>query len=338
MPNNAVCKCPACNKNVTKTMKSVSCAYCGEYYHLKCGKISEEQYQFLIKNKILKFICQTCERVPKRCKVQEDLRNGFMSMMTQMEKEMETRFQEQKRQLEEHFDSGLKAMEAKFENFFNTHNGNNGDCDIKSDLKNCYNMIKHVDDIANQKIHSLEIKNSILQRRLNRSDIIIKGLPKYIKNLRKPIIKIASLCNVCIYYSDIQHCTYFNGGKSVIVKFNSVQIRDAIMINYRRNIKIKVKDIVGGNANSNVFLNDHLTPSAKELIAVCKNLKLAGKIKKYSYKNYDVPKAKIFLLDGSVKVLNFEECVSMLDENSGSCSYSNRLSGSSSTSNRSSVS
>lgn len=323
-----ICKCPVCNKNVTKTMKSVSCAYCEKYHHIKCAKMSDEQHTMLIKNRIFYFICQTCSRLPKYCDVQEQLRVGLASMTAHVEKEMEVKFAEFKRHLAELLETGLRTVREDFEKFTNNHSEDNSDCvkDLKSDLKNCYRMVKHVDDATNQKMHTLEIQNSIFQRRLNRSDIIIKGLPKSIKNLRKPIVKVASLCGVRLYYSDIQHCTYFAGGKSVLVKFNSVQIRDTIMINYRKNISIKVNDVIGGAGNTDVFLNDHLTSAAKELIAVCKNLRTSNIIRKYTYKNYDIPKVKVVMSDGSIEVFNYQQCVALLEER-GSFSTPSRSSG-----------
>lgn len=241
-----VCKCPKCNKNVTKTQKSVGCAYCGKYYHLLCGNITVEQYEFLSKNKVLKFICLNCSNVPKSCNIQEELRIGFAALTASLEKELERKIEESKRLLNEHIESGLKAMEDKFAEIIN-YQPLADSCDVqvmKSDLKQCFDVIKVLDDATNEKLQYLQTQNCILQRRLNRSNIVIWGLPSNIKDLRAPILKIFSLCNVPVTSSDIQHVTYFARGKAVLVKLNSVQIRDAIMINYNNNRNLKLNNVI----------------------------------------------------------------------------------------------
>ncbi|KNC22684.1 hypothetical protein FF38_06728 [Lucilia cuprina] len=252
-PQKESCKSPLCNKNVTKIQKSVGCAYCNNYFHLGCAKFSTELYNICLHNKVLKYICDACARMPKYCNVQEELRNGFAALTSSLEKDLEKKFLENKRLLENQLEAGLKAIEARFDVLAKKYSDDKflGGDNLQSEIKNCYNMIKIIDNVATEKIKRLETENNISQRRLNRADIVIKGLPRTLKNLRKPIVKIASLCNVQLYYSDIQHCTYFEGGKSVLVKFNSVQIRDKIIINHRRNRNIILQDVIGGHATTN---------------------------------------------------------------------------------------
>lgn len=309
-------KCPKCTKNVTKTQKRVGCAYCGEYFHIECAKITVEQYDFLCKNKILKYICNNCSSLPKFCNVQEELRNGFAALTSSLEKELEKKLEESKRLLNEQLELGLKAIEEKYAPFVNDQPlVNASDVElIKSEVKQCFDVIKVVDNAANQKLEKLQTQNNILQRRLNRANIVIWGLAKKILDLRTPILKICSLCNVPTTNADIQHCTYFAGGKAVLVKFNSVQIRDAIMINYNNNRNLKLCDVIPCDIQSNVILNDHLTDVARKLIAVCRNLKNNNKIAKYRFWNYDVPKVSIVMNDGSSKMCSYDDCVQLLEE------------------------
>lgn len=281
--------------------------------------MSVEQHEFMSKNKILKYVCDYCSRAPKYCNIQEQLRDGFAAIVTKVEKDMQKTFDKNKKELEEMLENRLKIFEEKI-NEFSIHEPLTNATDveqIKSDLKSCFNVVKVVDDAANKRLAHLEMQNNIQQRRLNRSNIIILGLPKKIKDLRKHVLKIGSLCNVRVLNADIQHCTYFSGGKKVLVKFNSVQTRDAIMINYHKNRALKLKDVIGGSSQSDIFLNDHLTDSAKKLIAVCRKLKEKQKITRYTFKNYDVPKVIIIMPDNSEKMFTIEQCFDLLDGDVG---------------------
>lgn len=317
--SSSVCKCPGCNKNVTKTSKSIACAYCAKYFHISCTKVTPEQHAFALKNKVLCYICEHCSRMPKYCDIQDSLRNGFSSILACLEEKLEAKFNENKRKLDEQLENGLKLLDERI-NEISFHGPliNAEEVDqIKSDTKSCFDLVNVVDKAADRRMASLERHNNILQRRMNRSNIVIVGLPKNIKDLRQHILKICLLCKVEVSCKEIQHCTYFASGKKVLVKFNSVQVRDEVMINYHKNRNLKLKDVIGGALQSDVYLNDHLTDSARTLIAVCRKLKEKNKIAKYTYKNYDVPKVRVKMMDNSEKTLIYEQCLELLDDNVG---------------------
>lgn len=325
-PQNEVHKCPTCKKNVTKTQKSVGCACCGLYFHLTCGKVTSDEFNFMAKHKVVKFVCSNCPNLLQPSDIQEELRKGFSALTTSLEKEFELKLQESKRELQDKLDAAVNAIKLQIDDLAKNFFDNKSQIkDIKSEIDNCCNVVKHIDVVTGGKINSLEIQSNIDQRRLNRSNIIIRGLPKSIANLREPIIKIGNKCNVDISNADIHHCTYFRGDKAVLVKFNSVQVRDQIMINYHKNIAIALKDIIGGNIESRIYLNDHLTPAAKKLVDVCKQLKLNQNIKKYTHLNYDIPKARIEMVDGTVSVFNYDQCLNMFNESSDIDGSSNQL-------------
>ncbi|XP_037825488.1 uncharacterized protein LOC119613538 [Lucilia sericata] len=312
-PHSENFKCPQCDKNVTKTQRSVGCAYCGEYFHIKCADISLEQHSILLKNKVLKYICSNCTNIRKGCNVQEELRNGFAALKVSLEKDLEEKIQASRQLLNEHLEAGLRVIEEKFSELSNSQ----PICDvelIKSDLKHCFDVVKVVDNAANSKLIKLETQASILQRRLNRANVVIWGLPKKIKDLRTPVRKIFSLCNVSVSDTDLQHCTYFAGGKAVLVKFNSIQVRDIVMFNYNKARNIKLSDVIPSSVHSKIIINDHLTDAARKLISVCRRLRNEGKFVKYKFKNYDIPKASITMNDGSVKLLSYNQCIELFGD------------------------
>lgn len=271
-------------KNVTKSQRSVDCAYCNEYYHIECIQLSVEQHILMTKNKIFKYICDNCAIRPKFCNIQEELKAGFAALTASLEKELEIKLQESRNILNEQLECGLKQIENKFNDFLkNQPKTASSDLETtKSDIKHCFDVVKVVDNEMNGRLSYLELQCSIMQRRQNRANIVIKGLPTNIKDRRTPILNICSLCDVSVTKSDIQHCTYFGGGKSVLGKFNLVQLRDEVTIKFieRRNIKLDEvfpPDLCNG-VQSSIYLNDHLTEEARKLISVCRRLKRDAKI------------------------------------------------------------
>ncbi|KNC29123.1 hypothetical protein FF38_05449 [Lucilia cuprina] len=119
-------KCPKCVKNVTKGQRSVGCAICGEYFHL----ISLEQFNFLLKNKVLKFICNSCTNSSKVYNVQEELRNGFDALKATLEKDFEEKIEACKVLLKENLNAGLRSIEEKFADLSNSQFVNNS-CDVE---------------------------------------------------------------------------------------------------------------------------------------------------------------------------------------------------------------
>lgn len=318
-PPTKTVQCPECKKNICKNKPSVGCGYCDKYFHLPCCHVNEEQYKFLLKFRNFKFTCKNCEESPLYFKLQTDMRNGFMELA----KSMETKMDEYKQALDEHFQNSLLKLKDDFNQFVDSVR-----CDqsselenlkaevniVKSEISHCYAMVKQVDQTAYGKICALETKNSILQRRLNRADIVITGLPQSIKHLRTPVKKIASLCKIQITDADIQHCTYFANGKSVLVKFNSVFTRDLIMGNYIKLADpILTKDIVCGEVRKEIHLGDHHTPAASQLLFICRKLRSAKKIQKYTFINTDVPAVKVTLNNNSVKKMYIQECTDLLN-------------------------
>lgn len=161
----------------------------------------------------------------------------------------------------------------------------------------------------------MQVHHDVTRRRLNRADIIINGLPAGIKVLRDPIIKIAAICNVMLSPSpsENQHCCYLSNGKAVLVKFNSVHLRDTIMINYHRKDQILLSDVVPEEVASRVFLNDNFNDAAGKLLFVCRKLREQKKILRYKLYSADRPKAIITFLNESVKLLDLQQCADMLD-------------------------
>lgn len=177
------------------------------------------------------------------------LKLGFKDIATQMNQ----KFDEQKTQMEKHTQTFLKMFEVRVEQMVNdVRNDLSTDLtNLKSNVEVCQQSAKRINEVTCNKLDGLVAHNNVLERRLNRSNILIKGLNKGIKNLRKPVLKIASICNVSIQHTDVQHCCYIGNGEVVLVKFNSIYLRDTIMANYFKIKSILLKDVIGEDDDTN---------------------------------------------------------------------------------------
>lgn len=344
--------CPVCSKHINKTVPSISCGDCHSYFHLPCVGFDDDQIDLLTKNKNFRYSCDQCITNPKKTtenSVEMQLKLGFSEVCAKMNQS----FNEQKTQMEKQMQNLLTLFEDRVGKMVNeVRDELSSDLtQVKSDVNVCQQNVKLVETSTNAKVQELVTNNNILQRRLNRSDILIRGLTKGIKNLRKPVLKIAVLCNVSLQHTDIQHCCYMAGGEVVLVKFNSIYLRDTIMANYFKIKSIYLKDILGdddkhvgdverngcdgvenggggvgyGNGGADrvndgsdiekrIFLNDHLTPIASKLVYLCRDLKRKQIILKFTHINTDVPKVKITFRDKSIKVWNMDQLTQFLNE------------------------
>lgn len=115
-----------------------------------------------------------------------------------------------------------------------------------------------------------------------------------------------------LFPGDMQHCCYISGGKSVLVKFNSVQTRDNFMFNYVKKGRIFLKDIMTDClVNSRVYINDHLTQPASRLVYTCRNLLRKKVIKKFKLINGDEPEVNVVFPDVGETTLDYDHCVGL---------------------------
>lgn len=144
--------------------------------------------------------------------------------------------------------------------------------EMQSDIINCSKHIKHVDSSTSSKIASLQDENNVLHKRLNHGDIVVSGLPSGLDNLVDIAIKLCSLYNINVHPADFNHVCYMYNRKAILIKLNSVFLRDSIMKEYYKTRTLKVSDLVDGDIDRRVYLNDHFSPAAGKLNALCRRL------------------------------------------------------------------
>lgn len=309
-------QCPACFNNVTKTSGGVKCGRCAVFFHVKCAGVSDLK-------KASDFICKSCSNTPAPQK--GDGSGDIIKRMEELQRSIESKIDTTRSEIEISMNGGFSKLESKvnglIQNFRNEIGGELKN--VKSDVAQCYSVIKGVDEATGAKINALIAKNNVLERRLNRSDILVSGLPNKMDKIRDYVIKIAQLVGVNVSMQDINHCCYIKGSKCILVKFNSVYLRDLVMKNYFKSQPLMLENILGvagmnevgdiNTAETRVYLKDNLSPASKKLHYICRKLLMQQKIKKFYIKNMDNPKAKVYKLDGSLVYLDIQQCADLLD-------------------------
>uniref|UniRef100_A0A1A9UEF2 Uncharacterized protein n=1 Tax=Glossina austeni TaxID=7395 RepID=A0A1A9UEF2_GLOAU len=99
---------------------------------------------------------------------------------------------------------------------------------------------------------------------------------------------------------DMNHCTSINKKNEILVKLNSVAVKDLLWRNYLATCMVILSDIIGGEIRSRIYINEHLPPLCRKLNSLCKRIKKNGKINKFTTFNKDLPKASVTTNDGAV--------------------------------------
>ncbi|KNC33243.1 hypothetical protein FF38_14547 [Lucilia cuprina] len=273
----------SCGKNITKTHGSVSCIFCLKWFHPNCVGINTDQLAALAKSKgALNYICDSCKDVRSNTdsySFREELRKGLADIQTK-------------------FDVILSEVKQEL---------NTKLTELKNDIDNCNKMIKFIDSSTTNKILFLEDQNEVLNKRLNRSDILINGLPKYHDNINELVVKIFKQLNADINPGDINNCYFINQGNTVLVKLNNIPKRDLVMRNYFKTRDLCLSSLIETDINKRIFLNDHVTPKVGRVLFLCRRLRKDNKILKYRLINSDKTKIKITLKDNTIKIFDLSE-------------------------------
>lgn len=263
-------KCDNCENTFNKNDNKVKCSFCDAVFHSECVT----QLTPSLTRTVLETIKKTSGSLTFKCNKCIKSRSMPSDCVSSKLDNLEKYMQEISSQLS------------------NIHK------DFANDKKRHENFEK----VVVTKINKLEDENNFLRKQLNRSDIIINGLPSKTNNVNLYfiVIEVAKYLGIKLKLSDINFCTWIGKRAAVLVKFNNILTRDIIMKNYRLNFDLTLKKIwPTEEVDSRIYLNDHHTPLVSKFRYYCRKLVINKKILKYEMINWDKPRAKIFLLNGN---------------------------------------
>lgn len=305
MPVNKIVKCKSCEESITKTRSSILCKACKCWFHMSCAGIDEQYLGVLRSVKAFAYICASCEpNLSENCST-----SGVIDKINSLNEKLD-RFVLS-------YESQQSALKTVLEDIKNEVSS----CvsEMRSDIQKCAENVQRVERSAATKFVALENEDNILHKRLNRSDILIGGLPEGLEDLEAPVIAIGSFFKVEITSLDINQVCYINRKKQVLVKFNKVSKRDCLMREYfkTRNLKVSdVLDVACSDLSNRVYLNDHFTPAAAHLNAICKKLRQRKVITKFKVLNTDKLRAWLMFTDGKCVTYDAVQCEALLADES----------------------
>lgn len=298
-------KCSICDEGIGKSHGSIQCKQCNSWLHLQCAEISEKDLTFLKeKSKSFIFICPGCSEGHHECSVFDqikDLKCSFENIAKELRADNND------------FKNTMMKMIADFKNETSL-------CikEMKSDIVDCRKLVDEVDASTKSNISKLEIENNALHRRLNRSEVVVRGLPSGLNNLSSAVVSLCKHYNIDIIEQQLNHVCYINNMRQIIIKFNNVDVRDLLMKEYFKTRSLRVCDVLGGEIQARVYLNDHFPPIAARLNALCYKLSRQKLISKFKVLNKDNPRAIITTNDGKRMECDLAGCGNLMASNMNS--------------------
>lgn len=304
MPGAKAAKCAICKLYISKTQGCIECNVCSKWVHGSCAKLSDSDLLALRGIKASAFICPVCEHnITNNRGSSGGASDDIRSLNLKLDAFMSSYHSDQS-SLKTVLDDIKSEMKSCF-------------VDIKNDISQCKDRIIQVEASTSSKISALEAENNALHRRLNRADFLLGGLPEGLVDLVPPVIAVGAVFNVAITRQDIYHVCYIHKKKQILVKLNSVALRDNIMREYFKSRTLRVCDVMtgpGSDITSRVYLNDHYTPAAGHLNSICMKLRRINSITKFKILNGDQARVKVMFPDGKETVLSVNECSALLNE------------------------
>lgn len=298
--------CGSCNLDIGRK-RSLLCTTCDQWFHVECEAVTKEMFSMLDKNRNLSYTCkECCERPPTDATdsnaFKQEMRLEFASLQKTI-RSLAIDIRKEQDVLKLKIDTvvnDIADIRAEFSNSVKL---------MRDEVDNCKKLITSNDDCTSKKINELELQNHLLYFRSCRSEVVITGLSSSITNLNEAVIKLCNHFNVAINENEIAKAVYIKNKNSVLVKFSEIKTRDKIMSEYFRSKSLTRSDIEGGTTTTRVYMNDNYSPLVNRLLHVCWKLAKEKQIKRYSIFNREIPKVKIMMPTGDVKMLNLQELI-----------------------------
>lgn len=129
------------------------------------------------------------------------------------------------------------------------------------------------------KIESLESTVEILKQDQLKNNVCISGIPSSIienGNVTNLVIQIANTLEV--EFNNTHLSAYAIANKFVIASFFNIKHKQLMFAKMRAKRSLMVEEVFTTTSNSQIYLNDHLTPHFNKLFIMARNAKKDGKL------------------------------------------------------------
>lgn len=300
--------CGVCNLETTGT-RCLLCRSCDIWFHADCENVPKALFSTLDKYRNVAYTCAGCMKDPPgnldgAFKV--EMRKEFAALKDSI-RDHATDMKNEHIKITTKFESVVGEIRAELSKSLH---------EIKDDVSNCKSIVFSHDLANKNKFFELELQNHVLQHRLNRSDIVVTGLPDNLDVLGDVVRNLCNHLKVDFEPADILNIMYIRKRHAILVKFSQTSKRDSLMSTYFKSKSLKVSDVVGGGNDNRVFLNDNFSSLANKLQKYCWKLKNDKKIIGYSIINREMLKTKIIMPNNEVKIISIQECMNLFKINS----------------------
>lgn len=141
-----------------------------------------------------------------------------------------------------------------------------------------FNALAAQNDEQSNQIDFLQANIEQLKQDQLKNNICISGIPPNLiqnDNTADLIISMASKLGVDINRNQFSSFAVAHG-KFIICKFNAHNIKQTLLSKIRVKKSLLVEEVFGGQSNSQIYLNDHLTPHLSRLYLIARRAKKDG--------------------------------------------------------------
>ncbi|KAL1446617.1 hypothetical protein WDU94_012205 [Cyamophila willieti] len=316
-------ECSECNGKLPKNGNHVHCHLCDSDYHFHCTSLSERSYKSMSQAKKLAWPCQECRKSKSsqvnvkrnsRKKSESDPEDSDDGELNTSESETKVGRGSRKNNksiesLFEEFESKLwKKMSRKLtdiEEFMGFASSKIDDfTKLMKEVQKKFVTMEVEQEKMRQENMEMKSKCKILEARVNeneqmfnRNKIEISNIPSTVNNTNEVVSKVLEKVNgekieEKSYATEIRK---FENQVNVIVHFESVVQRDKIIKKKRAERTVKLGGVMNNADETNIYINESLTPYNAKLYAEAKKIKRE--------KNY----AFIWVRDGKILLKKTEQ-------------------------------
>lgn len=325
MPVTKTYNCGICKANVVKSQLSVQCKKCLLWFHYNCSGLPNKAFAAY-------YNCPPCAGICVGvANGGADAVNPASNLVFNSAAENNVvatdcnaaATRQDLNQLSDKLDVYFKKFEAEYADLKRSFGAAVADLNdkftsglevLRNEIVDCRKLVNYVDSASTNKIAIMEAEMNSLHRRLNRGDVVISGLPSALNDLKSVISSVCQFYNVQLSDSAIQQVFYMSNKKLVMVRFNDISVRDKLMSEYFKSRNLKLCNVIGGDIQNRVFLNDHLTPAAGKLNSLCRKLLQKRVVTRYRVLNGDKLLARLTLSNGKEVTFSAEGCADLLSD------------------------
>lgn len=272
--------CGSCCDPLPDSEEFCICSFCALKYHFQCAEILETTWNRMGQKRRDSWKCKNCTSkspIPKDMigKLHEEFLKKMEDTIKTQFKEYDSKFTSQLSDLKvavEFCSSKIDEYETKVLEF---------NSKIVS-LEKSQNQLKMENATLKQELSNYQIQLECLEQYNRNKNLQIEGIPE-VSNENMPDIigKLSDFINEPIdYKSDIQAAHRIptrrsRGPRPIIIQLSDRKKRDSLLRKSKK-IKLVSKNFCADVPETNVYVNEHLTPYTKNLLFHAKKLKQQG--------------------------------------------------------------